>query len=1102
MKKLLLLKSVLLLCALIVGSVSGWAEIYTIGWGAATGDNFKNFTEASGSVTGILTFSTAKNSSQNAPAYNSNNSDLRLYYASNGSGGSITITPASGITITGAVINATNNYTPSVKYTVDSGTATAVSVSSNSYTVSGISATSSLTFQNVNTSNTQLRIKTIQITYTATASSPLSSIALSGDYPTVFSVGDNFSHEGMTVTATYEDNNTSDVTSSATFSGYNMNTAGNQTVTVSYTAGQITQTAEYGITVNNVAVTGITLDKTTTGVKVGRTVTLTPTIAPNNATNKNITWSTSNSSVATVDNGEVTGVAGGTATITATTEDGDFSASCTVTVTDGSIDLTAGTISFTAFTNAGSYNQDAEADFSVTGSDDVVYDFTKFYCMVYSNTDSRLQMHAGDGYLVLPTIKSAQGFTFTVTYSTNANATSQPSIVVGGTTVATGASGTMSYTTDATSAMVKIMNSGSHAVYVSDITIAPTKDDRSLSFSNPTTTVTVGQNVTNAATASPAGTIVYTSSDEDVATVDTNGKVTGVTIGTATITATVAEDASYNEATASYNITVNGIPAATSISLTVKNSSEETISKDEIPVGEIGTLVAGYTKAEGANVTVTYDSSDATVLEIDDDTYDAKKGGTATVTVTVTPNDVTRYSVVEETFDVTVLNSQKGTTELTIVNNEAEEVTSGSTVYGTNITLTAVLATDYDGTIAIEQTNEAIADVAISDDIITITPKAAGSTTITLTAPETANFDGEVSKTYTLTVTAPSGQATADIVAAIDILNETFDGTDYSGGNDGTFRGSFTTGTIVYDGNSWTVTNTTGAKKCLKVGTSSGGSATTPSLALSADKIYTISFRVAGWTGDGTNLTLSATQGTLSATSITMTSGAWTEHSVTLTGAGSGTTIKFQPAKRCFLDDVWVGVPASAPSIPQVTIASSGYGTYCCEYPLDFSTENNEYKAYTVSNVSGSTVTFSKINGIVKGGVPVILYGTPGNYNLTVASSSNNVPTNMLKGTLAPTYVETIEGDYTNFGLSGGEFKKISDGVIKANKAYLPVLTSALSNNARLSIIFDDNETTGITDNKRETTTNNREYFNLAGQRIAIPAKGLYIVNGHKVVIK
>ena len=168
MKKTFLLKTMLLLCALIVGS-SAWADVYTIGWGNATGNEgtYTNFTDVSGTVENLFSFSTAKNSSQTNPAYNSNSNQLRLYYHNSGNGGSITITPATGITITG--FEMATATTPNVNYTVDNGTATAVSASGNTYTVTNITANTSLMIQNVNTTNTQLQISTIKITYTVNA---------------------------------------------------------------------------------------------------------------------------------------------------------------------------------------------------------------------------------------------------------------------------------------------------------------------------------------------------------------------------------------------------------------------------------------------------------------------------------------------------------------------------------------------------------------------------------------------------------------------------------------------------------------------------------------------------------------------------------------------------------------------------------------------------------------------------------------------------------------------------------------------------------------------------------------------------------------------
>jgi len=82
-----------------------------------------------------------------------------------------------------------------------------------------------------------------------------------------------------------------------------------------------------------VAVTGVTLDQATMILTAGgATGTLVATVAPANATNKSVTWSSSAPAVATVANGVVTPLTASTTTITVTTVDGGFTATCTVTV--------------------------------------------------------------------------------------------------------------------------------------------------------------------------------------------------------------------------------------------------------------------------------------------------------------------------------------------------------------------------------------------------------------------------------------------------------------------------------------------------------------------------------------------------------------------------------------------------------------------------------------------------------------------------------------------------------------------------------------------------------------------------------------------------
>ncbi|MBQ4059093.1 MAG: leucine-rich repeat protein [Lachnospiraceae bacterium] len=103
------------------------------------------------------------------------------------------------------------------------------------------------------------------------------------------------------------------------------------------------------LVVDVVQPTGITLDKTTADLDLGDTATFTATVAPSNATNKSVTWSSSNASVATVAGGKVTAKGEGTATITAATNNG-LKATATVTVKATGVKVDSVTLDKTAVT--------------------------------------------------------------------------------------------------------------------------------------------------------------------------------------------------------------------------------------------------------------------------------------------------------------------------------------------------------------------------------------------------------------------------------------------------------------------------------------------------------------------------------------------------------------------------------------------------------------------------------------------------------------------------------------------------------------------------------------------------------------------------------
>ncbi len=153
--------------------------------------------------------------------------------------------------------------------------------------------------------------------------------------------------KSLTLTATVTPDNATDKTVTWTTSDRSVATVDSTGIVIGIKAGTATITAKAGektatctVTVTAastepevVSVTGVTLDKTTATLDINQTLTLVATVAPENATNKAVTWASDNTGVATVDaNGKVTAVAAGTANITVTTADGGKTATCAVTV--------------------------------------------------------------------------------------------------------------------------------------------------------------------------------------------------------------------------------------------------------------------------------------------------------------------------------------------------------------------------------------------------------------------------------------------------------------------------------------------------------------------------------------------------------------------------------------------------------------------------------------------------------------------------------------------------------------------------------------------------------------------------------------------------
>ena len=173
----------------------------------------------------------------------------------------------------------------------------------------------------------------------------------------------------------------------------------------------------------SVAVTGVTLDQTSLDLTIGDKVTLTATISPDNATNKNISWSSDNPTVADVDEeGLVTAVTAGTATITVTSEDGNKRATCTATVSapaGGGEECTWTLITNASDLNAGDKVVIAAKDYSYaisttqngnnrgqasvtknTSNNTITFgDDVQILTLEEGNTSGTLAFYTGNGYL-------------------------------------------------------------------------------------------------------------------------------------------------------------------------------------------------------------------------------------------------------------------------------------------------------------------------------------------------------------------------------------------------------------------------------------------------------------------------------------------------------------------------------------------------------------------------------------------------------------------------------------------------------------------------------------------------------------------------------
>ena len=183
------------------------------------------------------------------------------------------------------------------------------------------------------------------------------------------------------------------------------------------------------------------------------------------------------------------------------------------------------------------------------------------------------------------------------------------------------------------------------------------------------------------------------------------------------------------------------------------------------------------------------------------------------------------------------------------------------------------------------------------------------------------------------------------------------------------------------------------------------------------------------------------------------------------------------------------------------TVTSAGWATLYTPYALDFSSLSEDLSAYTAT-CSENTVTLTKVN-TVPAGTGVVLKGAADTYNIPVIASSATDKGHLLGSATEATAFDAFDG-YTLYMLKmvgeNAQFVPMTSGSLAAGKAYLKIASGSSSLARSMNVVFAD-DVTGINTIQSEAVKAG-DYYNLSGQRVSQPTKGLYIVNGKKVVIK
>ena len=535
---------------------------------------------------------------------------------------------------------------------------------------------------------------------------------------------------------------------------------GKGTATITATTADGRLSASCLFTVDSLHVTGISINPTSLEMGIEETHTLTVAIQPTYATDKRVSWTSNDPTIATVDeSGNVTGVSLGTTTITATTIDGNYSASCTVTVKEISV-----------------------TGVSIDNISDNIYvgQSVQLTATIYpanaANKNVTWSLDGGEGYLTLTPEGLLTGIsagtvrrcTFTVTtedggytdseYFLRFSVNVRPGAVTGVTldlaawigmvgetlqlhatvqpddaenkaliwetnnqSVATVDANGLVTTVGEGTAHITVRTVDGNYTATCELTVMPSEEEdvlpASVTLSESMLTLSEGQSTQLTATVLPENatdkTVTWSSNETAVATVDTDGTVTAIGVGTAVVTATTT-----NGRSAFCMVTVEERPEenipATSVTL-----SQSMLTLTE---GQSTQLTATVLPENATDKTVTWTSSATAVATVDTDgTVTAIGVGTAIVTATTT-NGFSAFCMVtvneRPNENIPVTGVTLDVENLTLSEGETAQLTA--TVLPDNATNQALTWQSNNNAVATVDADGIVTAVAIGNAVISV----------------------------------------------------------------------------------------------------------------------------------------------------------------------------------------------------------------------------------------------------------------------------------------------------------------------------------------------------------------------------------------------